>query len=525
MAVDIHNLIAAISPDTYCKPELVSKVKKEVKKLLEEGKKDAYVRAAKIAQLRATEPLHEQDPNNPHFNAFEKLYLRSPVDKRNVSYDFFGENLEPTYFWLIDTIAREYKQHKGTDKLIDNFVAAPGSAFFSEMGMKATKMQEEAMKLLGTANQLIRTILNLVYDLKEFKMRLDVYDRIKSKKKEERDGAMMSLKQIWMDTVDAKRGTGSIKGLAFGQQGQFVTLIDAFMVANDEKLEDEKGNALDLNERVRRLLQQKMTEFLIWAKESEKELRKRFEIEKLYLRSQVNAVQLYARWVKPYLKAARALEQNASPSSSLVTAFNTSLFELTLMSKGTWDNIGDTGMGILPKSFREPYYGTKTRKFFTVMITDMKFRVSPGKVGQNYAFRGRLEVDFASYALNTDELEIFKDQIEKDDLADVMSLMEGTTTDSLEKIKLDLDEFLKDDDKEKDKKDEDDTNPFSSLFSGFSNPFEREEKKKEKLNKMKPLKPDSVEENVFRSQAVAQSRGETDKIVGMFKKSLSMPAL
>jgi len=35
------------------------------------------------------------------------------------------------------------------DKLVDNFVAAPGSGQFSEIGQKATKMQEEAMKLLA----------------------------------------------------------------------------------------------------------------------------------------------------------------------------------------------------------------------------------------------------------------------------------------------------------------------------------------------------------------------------------------
>src|SRR3989338_10422724 len=100
---------------------------------------------------------------------------------------------------------------KTVEKLIDNFTSSPGSGFFSEIGQKATKMQEEAMKILGNANQVVKSIINILYDLKEFKMRIDLYKKLKSEKSEEIRAALYSLKQIWMDTVDIKRNTTSLK--------------------------------------------------------------------------------------------------------------------------------------------------------------------------------------------------------------------------------------------------------------------------------------------------------------------------
>src|SRR3989344_4287448 len=96
--------------------------------------------------------------------------------------------------------------------------------------MKATKMQEEAMKMMGAANQVIKSILNILYDLKEFKLRLETYEMYRQKDKPlDRRAALLSLKQIWMDTVDTKKGNSAILMLA--RNFDYVTLIDAFMSA------------------------------------------------------------------------------------------------------------------------------------------------------------------------------------------------------------------------------------------------------------------------------------------------------
>src|SRR3989344_9520501 len=106
-----------------------------------------------------------------------------------------------------------------------------------------------------------------------------------------------------MDKVDMARGNSSIKAMALGQAG-FQTLINAFLMVSSPKDVD----SLDLNDMVKRILKPRIQEFNIWVDQSEKELRKRYEIEKTYLRSQVSSLKLYSRWVKPYLRAAEQLK-------------------------------------------------------------------------------------------------------------------------------------------------------------------------------------------------------------------------
>ena len=72
----------------------------------------------------------------------------------------------------------------------------------------------------------LRSVLNIIYDLKEFRIRLSHYDDLKTEKKE---AAILALKQIWMDKVDIQKGNSSIKAMALGQAG-FQTLIDAFLL-------------------------------------------------------------------------------------------------------------------------------------------------------------------------------------------------------------------------------------------------------------------------------------------------------
>lgn len=496
--VDIHKLIAAISPDIYCDKS----VRSEVKKKLAE-KENNYLAAAELAKPVSSAEIDIEKAKGSPLNLNG---IKNPVEKHSITYDSASESLEPIYFWILDFIKKMFRD---VDKITDNFVSSPGSAYFSELGMKATKMQEEAMKTLGTVNTVLRSVLNLIYDLKEFRLRLSVYEKIKSENQEERKSALLSLKQIWLDNVDIKRGNSSVKGMA--QQFDFVTLIDAFMSADTLK-DVEK---LDLNERVKRIITQRIGEFLRWKDESEKELRKRFEIEKRYLRSQSNMIKLYSRWVKPYLKAARQLEQNASAGAALVTTFNSIILELTLLAKDKYSPEEDIKTGNLPEVFEK----VKAREYYSVMIVDFKFRGIPQRVGQGYSFGGRAEITFTSYGLNEEELKILNQEMEKDDFGEVMRLIEGATDESIEKLQEDIDEFLKDDEgktesSQKEKKKED-INPFSALFSFFKT--SREEKSS-------ILKKDNEFEEVLRSQAILEARSKCYSLFDVYKRAHQMPA-
>ncbi|MEK6855710.1 MAG: hypothetical protein AABX66_00980 [Nanoarchaeota archaeon] len=521
MTISIHNLIATINPDLFCDSEAKSAVKKLKKtKGIAEATKEAKIKSSSYMDF--IEIVHK--------NASALAGIKSPIEKHTLSYDSFGEGLEAVYFWLLDKMGEDLK----VDKITDNFVASPGSNHFGEMGIRMSKMQEEASKMLGAANTVVKSILNIVYDLKEFQTRLGVYDRLNSKEKSIKDAALLSLKQIWMDTVDIKRGNSSIKALALSQQGGFVTLIDAFMAAEDESL-TFKGQEMDLNERIKRIIQQRIVEFNIWLKESEKELRKRFEIEKTYLKSQVSTVQLYARWAKPYLRAAKKLEQsenfngkNEMGTATLVNSFNTALFELVLLGEGKYNPADDISNGELPPSMRTLVKEKKVRTYHQIVLVEFNFRTIPERTQQGYGFRGRVDITFTSYALNDDEIKLLRKQIEKDDINDVLGLIEGATTESLSQLQLDIDSFLGSTKEEEKEEEKEDTNPFSALFSSFSDLFEskkNEEKKKSAKEESEEIKPDSYMEEILRSQALIDARKKCYRLYDSYKRAHKMPSL
>jgi hypothetical protein len=502
MGVNIHNLIAAISPDVYCDPS----VRDDVKFLIRE---EGYLKAAEKAVPAASDILFDFDEAKK--DALGAWGLKSPTEHHSLTYDSFNEELEPLYFWILDYLNNAAKE---VDKITDNFVSSVGSGHHSELMSKASQMQQEATRILAGTNAVIKQILNIIYDLKDFKLRLDIYDRFHSKDKNKKGSALLSLKQIWMDTVDIKRGNSSL--ISLSQRLDYATLIDGYMAARS--LEDVKK--LDLNDRVKRILEQRIGEFLTWTEQSERELRKRFEIERKYLKTQVDTVKLYSRWVKPYLKAAAQLEQNASPNASLVNTFSVIIKELTLLAKNDYKPEGDIAEGLLPAVFSK----VPQRKYSSIVLVEFNFRGVPRKIGQSYTFGGRSEIKFTSYALNDQEIKVLKEQLERDDFGDVMRLVEGATTESLEQMQADIDEFLNEDSMERKKEKNDlDVNPFSALFS-FLKRDKKSKKTENEIDLSKGIKPDSHYEKIIRSQAIINARDSCFNVYDVYKKSHAMPS-
>src|SRR3989344_2047893 len=352
-----------------------------------------------------------------------------PLSEHKLVYDSSSETLEPIYFWIID-----FMENRGLapEKIVDNFASSPGSGHFAELGQRATIMQQQGSKILGDVNTVLRSVLNIIYDLKEFKIRLQSYEDLKSGSKDKSEAAMLSLKQIWMDKVDMTRGNSSIKAMAF--QGGFQTLIDAFLAAKNEKDADK----LDLNERVKRILKPRILEFNSWVKNSESKLKKRYDLEREYLKSQVNSLKLYSRWAKPYLKVAQQLEMKEfGRGPALVKAFNTIVLELTLLGKNKVDikKFIDT-KDLAPELGKPGILRTLKRKYYVCILVDINFRGIPQRAGQqpHYVFGGKAEVTFRSYAMSEDDIKKLEDEMKKSDMEDVLGLIEGTTTESLGKL-------------------------------------------------------------------------------------------
>ncbi len=444
------------------------------------------------------------------------------LGEHNLVYDSSSETLEPIYFFILD-LMNEFGF--APEKLVDSFISSPGSGHFSELGQRASVMQQQGAKILADVNTVLRSVLNIIYDLKEFRMRLQYYNDLKSKDK--KNAAILALKQIWMDKVDVIKGNSSIKAMALGQMG-FQTLIDAFLSVNNVA----DVNKIDLNERVKRILIPRIQEFNIWLEQSGKELQKRYEIEKTYLRSQVNSLKLYSRWAKPYLKAAQQLETSqigGARNPALVKTFNTILLELTLFGKKAVKVKESALEGKLPSDFtKESFLKTLKRKYYSCVLVDFMFRGIPQKTSayqHHYVFGGKAEVTFRAYALNEDEIKKINDELKESDVEDVLKLIEGTTTESLKQLQKDINFFLEE--KTEEKKEKPKENYAKKIKEFFPNI--KKDLKETFFGKTKSKKEEIKLDNFIEKEHLRPLAEETAtetilKLFNVYKKAHGMPS-
>ncbi len=459
--------------------------------------------------------LIDKKRGNELTRAIEKVTTRKALTAFNLGYDSPSSQLESVYFWLLDFM--DYLGIKDVNKITDNFMSTPGSGHFAEIGQRATRMQEEGIKIMGIINQLVKAILNLVYDLKEFQIRLENYKDAVSPDKQKKEAGILALKQIWLDNVDMKRGRGSIHAMA--NEIGFTTLREIFLICNSlddvEKISKEDGIA---NDQVKRVLLPRIAEFLKWQEFSEKELKKRFNVEKAYLKSQVETLKLYTKWARPYLKAAEELRQKGfERNPAMVSAFNTAMFDLVLIGKTKIDFEGLVRSGDLPKGLSG--YKLK-RDYYSCYVLGFIFRGLPQKVTQqHYGFGGRADVTFDSYILNSDEIKAVNAELESQDLEDGIKVLEETTQVSLEELKEDITSFLGEDEKEVEKteKKSDDINPFSALLEIF-----KLKKSKEKDKKVKGIKKDNYVEKLLRKAAEKSTKRTSYLLYDIYKKAHGM---
>jgi len=439
-----------------------------------------------------------------------------PIWENKMTYDTSAETLESVYFWIVDFISSLQYKEKDVEKLSDNFSAAPGSPYFASLSERAIRMQDESMKILGSVNMVIKSILNLVYDLKNFEKILIDYENYNGADPQKKEAALLGLKERWMNTVDAQRGMGSLNNMT--HQYGFTTLRPAFMVAKSLDAADK----MDLNEIVKNVLKPRLAEFFEWVKLSEEEIEKRFKIEKSYLKNQVDTLGLYTRWIKPYLKAAEQLRGGEVTSAALVSVFGYMVLELNLLAKKEIDVKDEAENKNLPERFTR--IAGKLRKFYPCIFIDFKFRCYST---QQIPHPGRVDIGFKAYALNEEEYLLFKARLEEDDMKMLFGMAESLTQSSLLELQKDIDHFITKPSKEEKPK------PRFFLAEIFSKQkakkseeeVEEEEKAKEK-EKIKRLKngiaPDTYEEEIVRAYTEYKAADSCFKIYDTFKKSKGM---
>jgi len=139
MVATIPQILATINPDLYYS---VSEDKQEARKNLKEFKK--------LIESKGFQ------------NAVEQAKPKASSEHKLV-YDSSTETLEPVYFWILDLMNNMLGED--VKKFVDNFSSSPGSGHFSELSGKGTHMQQQGQNILAQVNTILRSVLNIIYDL------------------------------------------------------------------------------------------------------------------------------------------------------------------------------------------------------------------------------------------------------------------------------------------------------------------------------------------------------------------------
>lgn len=462
-----------------------------------------------------------------------------PLWQNELTYDSSVETLEPIYYWILD-----FSKGNGYDilKTADNFLAAPGSSYFADLSGRATRMQEEGMKILGAVNMVIKSVINILYDLKEFEIRLKAYELSESKDPKDKKTGLLALKDVWMSNVDMKRGRGSINQMTY--ELGFSTLRDAFMKADSPEDVDKMKKLL--NERVQRVLKPRIAEFLEWRERSYDELKRRYNIERAYLKSQVDTLKLYSSWVRPYLQSAEQLRMSEIGTGlgppELISAFGTMVLKLSLMLTKKMNVKKEVEDKFLPEKFKK----VKIRDFYELVFADFTFRTYPT---QQFPHAGLVSISFRGYAVNEDELLLLREKMIKDTLNSMLSVSQNLSNETVKQLEDEINYYLhKGEEKEKAEKakeKEKESSMFGGIFKDFMKNIipekgevelmsseaiekkkkekeEKELKKAEELRKAGGPKQDTYEEAAIRDYTEVKAAGYCFKVFDKFKKSRGM---
>ena len=367
------------------------------------------------------------------YNKEKKKGKHIPQDlaEHTFIFDTTQEGFEHTYFWLLDFISgKGYK----VNKTQDYFIASELGNLYQQAGTMRTAIEKRASELLQTVGILIKSIVQLLWDLKEFDLRLKIYEKYFKGKGKEKDEGALGLKAIYLTEVDVKKGRGSINVLT--TDANFATLRDAFMIAKSSDDVDK----LDLNARVKNILKPRLGEYMDWAKRSYEELSSRRKIEKAYLKSQVNALKMYTAWAKPYLIATNRLmpPEKYETDADVISGFNVTKVNVSIRGKKEYKP-APTSTIILPE--------LKKNKVFQVLELTFKYRSFPERIrtpqGQATGFRVRLEVKITPYVFTQDQL----DKLEIKEEAEVWKFA-NLTQESIDAIRKDLELYEAEEKKE-----------------------------------------------------------------------------
>ncbi len=339
---------------------------------------------------------------------------------------------------------------KSVSKIGIDLNASPTSAFFGDISQRRAYAKENVDKGMGLINGIIQTITKLLYSLREFDSVLDIFAKLDSADNMEVFAAEQNLRRIFLDEVDSKKGRGGMYQMQIAQGMEYTSLVDSFLTIT--KLDDIED--LKSNERIKRILKGRFQEYELWKKAFKKDMISRKEINKNYLKSQVESLKLQLDWIKPHYNVLNQLKiDSGTTNPDLIIGFDTSLIKTKLRCLLGGENEGSLVTGVLD--------------------VDFEFKTGPYPVqtdsgGRAFHHRFGTKITYTPYVMSNED---YNEYIKAEAMKDI-DFFKDIVGGSLKAIQEDLEKYLGGQDfvgKEK-KDDEEDSKPIS-ILELFTLPF------------------------------------------------------
>jgi len=363
-----------------------------------------------------------------------------------IEYENPKDSMERYYFFLIEF----FKDGLGYEvrKTEDVYASSETSSFWGNIEQRKGVQQDKAIQFLGTIGPMVKSMMQLLHDLRIMEQRKELYEGSKKGEK----SAEIALKSLWIDLVEGgAQNAKSVYGMA--QQVGFVTLPDLFFAVSPKTRDDvdkEVDKVQHVNDQVKTVLRRKLRQYVEWREATEKEVGLRWGFTLKYLRQHFNVIRLYLAWVKPYLKNIQKLQTGSTEENiDIITASEGATVDLEILAvKKSHEHKAPRGLGY------------KYKKYFPVILIKIHWRTRPfieyrSEYQRGAAHLGRVDIKFYHEPMTIEAIEEFRKKKEVEDIEVLKSIDASVEAleDELNKRLKQADEVVEEEKAEEEKKD------------------------------------------------------------------------
>lgn len=394
------------------------------------------------------------------------------IKRHRIVYETYQASVEETYYWIFNFINQECG-FKDVYKISDYFGSSESAAFFGVNQQRLAAQQDKVAQFLGTIANMIKSLFQLVREIRILDERIKLYEDSDYKRKDKGEkadkSAEISLKGIWIDLVEGgSKNPSSVYGLA--REVGFTILPDLFFDANPmaSSAVDSYVDKLEFNRKVKEVLARKLKVYLIWKEHTYKELKNRRTFTLKYLRQHFSVIKMYSEWITPYLRNIRRMTlKDYSTNAQLIAAFENTMIDLEFLAiKPVQDASG------------------KAAAYKPCFLATFFYRTTPSLNYQQEGFQrgpihvGRIEIDLRAYAWTDNQITNFL-KFRNEEKIEVLTSINESVQAAYDALGEDLKKYLEEAEASEEKEPEEATRtqvmspltPFTSVFTGLGDLF------------------------------------------------------